>query len=61
MAIVAYGYGLDVGFGTNVLVDAIIIALDAEPDITIDNDVNITLEADDVGITLDEDIDIEVE
>ena len=65
MTIVAYGYGLSQGLGvsvTNVLVDDMVIDLEAQPDITIDdNSVTLTLEADDMVITLDESIDIEVD
>ena len=62
MAIVAYGYGLAGAVGvTNIFVDDIVIAVAAEPDITLDDEVTITLEPDSVDITLDADIDIEVE
>ena len=62
MTIVAYGYGLaGANVVTNVFVDDIQIALAAEPDITVDDDIVITAPADDVTVTVDPDIDIEVE
>jgi hypothetical protein len=62
MPIVAYGYGIDTTLGvTNVLVDDIVLAMEAEPVITLDDEVTLTLDTDDVNITLDEDIDIEVD
>ena len=59
MPIVAYGYGLDAIIA--VLTDDVILTLDAEPDITVDDEVTITLEPDSVAITLDPEIDIEVD
>lgn len=59
MPIVAYGYGLDAVIA--VLTNDVILSLDAEPDITVDDDIVITTGADAVSVTLDEDIDIEVD
>lgn len=62
MAIVAYGYGLEApSGGPSFLVDDIIIALVAEPDITVDDDLVITAPTDDIDISVNPDIDIEVE
>lgn len=59
MAIVAYGYGIDAV--ANVLVNDILLSLTDEPDITLDPDVIITLDADGVDIEITPDIDIEVD
>lgn len=59
MPIVAYGYGLDAILA--VLTNDVIVSLDAEPDITVDDDIVITAPGDDVVITVDPDISIEVE
>ena len=62
MPIVAYGYGLSgVAVVSNIFVDDIQIELDAEPDITVDDDIVITAPTDDITITVDPDITIEVE
>ncbi len=58
MTIVAYGYGLQ---QVSVLIDGFDLTLDAEPDIVLDPDLTLTLAADDIVITVDPDIDIEVE
>ena len=58
MTIVAYGYGLE--SAPTVFTDAVILALTDEPDITLDPDITITVDAEDAVITLDADIDIEV-
>jgi len=59
MPIVAFGYGQEAV--ANVLVDDIIMSLDADPDIVLDPDVEITLDADGVDIEVTPDIDIEVD
>jgi hypothetical protein len=59
MTIVGYGYGLNAV--PNVFVDDIQMSLDADPDIVLDPDVDITLEEDGVDISVDPDIDIEVD
>lgn len=62
MPIVAHGYGLEVGVGvTTFLVDDILVTLEAEPDITVDDDIVITAPTDDVVVTVDPDITIEVD
>ncbi len=62
MTIVAYGYGLaGIAVVSNIFVDDIQIALVAEPDITVDDDIIITAPTDDVVVTVDPDITIEVE
>ena len=62
MTIVAYGYGLaGSAVVANLFVDDIQIALMAEPDITVDDDIVITAPTDDINISVDPDIEIEVE
>lgn len=58
MTIVAYGYGLQ---QVTVLIDGFDLTLDADTTIVLDPDVTITLATDDIVITVDPDIDIEVE
>lgn len=60
MPLVAYGYGLDQLFAA-AGGDGLIVELMADPDIVLDPDITITLEADEVVVTLDTDIDIEVD
>ena len=61
MTIVAYGYGLAGAAVPNLFVDDITVALVAEPNITVDDDIVITAPTDDVVVSVDPDIDIEVE
>lgn len=62
MPIVAHGYGLvELGATTNFLVDDVVVALEAEPVIVVDDDVNVTVDEDGVVVTLDDPIEIEVE
>ena len=61
MAIVAYGYGLDVGLGTNVLVNDILVTLEAEPVVVVDDEVTVVLDDDDFTVVVDDEIVIEVE
>ena len=60
MTIVAYGYGLS-GLSAVGGADNLSISVDDEPDIFLDPDITVTLEADDINIAVDPDIDIEVE
>ncbi len=59
MPIVAYGYGLE--SAAIALTSDVILSLDAEPDITVDDDIVIVAPTDDVIVSVDPDIDIEVE
>ena len=64
MPIVAYGYGVDSTLGggqTFVLTDDVVIALMAEPEITVNDDITITAPTDDIDISVEPEIDIEVE
>ena len=62
MTIVAYGYGLaGSAVVSNIFVDDIQMSLDADPDIVLDPDVDITLDENGVDISVDPDIDIEVD
>jgi len=60
MPIVAYGYGLDQVIAASGG-DGLIVSLMADPDITLDPDIVIALEPDNLTLTFEEDIEIEVE
>lgn len=60
MPLVSYGYGLDQLFAA-AGGDGLVLELMADPDITLEPDITIALDTDNVTIEVEEDIEIEVE
>ena len=44
-----------------VLVDDILLAMEAEPTVVLDDEVTVVLDADDINVVVDDDIEIEVD
>ena len=59
MPIVSFGYGIEEA--NTFLTDDVVVTLDAQPDITVDDDITITAPTDDIDISVEPEIEIEVE